>query len=246
MLAVALNYKGAEVEKNLGSILMELFDGFKMIKIYPGDDLKKDQLQLCQSEGYKDLMAYIQENGDPSNSMLELWGPRSKLQKAVRYKFYFDQEKKIENAFLEGCDGFTDFPWAVQVVVVQLPMPDWEQDAEWIRKAELIILNDTDRKESRDFAAKIKMVRPDVPFFIEQVQAGLSEELKYSPEVLFAVYLDKRKNIEKMLQQKQPELLISCKQARRMARELGVSMFLVGSVCDELGYKITRCGLGCF
>lgn len=157
MLAVALNYKGAEVEKNLGSILMELFDGFKMIKIYPGDDLKKDQLQLCQSEGYKDLMAYIQENGDPSNSMLELWGPRSKLQKAVRYKFYFDQEKKIEN-----------------------------------------------------------------------------------------VYLDKRKNIEKMLQQKQPELLISCKQARRMARELGVSMFLVGSVCDELGYKITRCGLGCF
>ena len=134
----------------------------------------------------------------------------------------------------------------MQVVVVQLPMPDWEQDAEWIRKAELIILNDTDRKESRDFAAKIKMVRPDVPFFIEQVQAGLSEELKYSPEVLFAVYLDKRKNIEKMLQQKQPELLISCKQARRMARELGASLFLVGSVCDELGYKITRCGLGCF
>ncbi|MGI5876653.1 MAG: hypothetical protein ACOX6X_07560 [Dethiobacteria bacterium] len=60
--------------------------------------------------------------------------------------------------------------------MVQLPVPDWEQDAEWIRKAELIILNDTDRKESRDFAAKIKMVRPDVPFFIEQVQAGLSEE----------------------------------------------------------------------
>ncbi len=41
-------------------------------------------------------------------------------------------------------------------------------------------------------------------------------------------------------------MAVNSKQARRMARELGVSMFLVGSVCDELGYKITRCGLGCF
>lgn len=39
MLAVAINYQGAVEEKNLGSTLMKIFDGFKLIKLYPSDDL---------------------------------------------------------------------------------------------------------------------------------------------------------------------------------------------------------------
>ncbi len=247
MLAVALNYKGAVEEKNFGSILMKLFDGFKMVKLCPGDDLEEGRLQLCRPEGYEDLMEYIQEFWNPSESVLELRGPMVKLQRAVRHMFFFDEEKKFEKAFLEGCDGITDFLWAVQIVVVQLPVAGWEQDAQWFRKAEIIVLNDSEREESRDFAAKIKKIRPDIPLFIEKVfQEGLSKELQDSLEALFAAYLEKRKKIKEMLQKKQPEQLVTCEQARRMAGELGISLFLFGSVCDELGYRVTRCGLGCF
>lgn len=247
MLAVAINYKGAVEEKNLGSILMKLFDGFKMVKLYPGDKLEEGRLQLCRPEGYEDLLEYIKESWNPSGSVLELRGPGVKLQRAVRHMFFFDEEKKFEKAFLEGCDGITDFPWAVQIAVVQLPVVGWEQDAQWFRKAEIIILNDSEREESRDFAAKIKKLRPDTPLFIEKVfQEGLSKELQDSLEALFADYLKKRKGIKKMLQEKQPEQLITCEQARRMAGELGAGLFLFGNVCDELGYRVTRCGLGCF
>lgn len=246
MLPVAINYKGVIEGKKLGSILIKLFNDFKMIKLYPGDDPEEERLQLCQPEGYEDLLKYIQESWNPSKSMLELRGPRVKLQRAVRHILFFDEEKKYEKAFLEGCDGITDFPWAVQIFVVQLPVLDLEQETEWIQKAEIIVLNDAEGEESRDFAAKVKLIRPDIPFFIEQFQEGLSKELQDSLEDLFDVHLKKRRRIKEMLQEKQSEQLISCEQAHRMAGKLGVSLSLVGSVCDELGYRIVRCGLGCF
>ncbi|TEB08061.1 hypothetical protein Psch_01616 [Pelotomaculum schinkii] len=246
MLAVATSYLGLTDEQKFGPVFMKSFDDFMVVKLSPCGDLEEGRLQLCQPEGYGDLLKNIQKSWNASQSLLELRGPKVKLQRMVRYMFFFDEEKKFEKVLLEGCDGITDFPWAVQIVVIQLPVKVLEQDLEWIRKADIIVLLDSESEAARDFATGMKTIRPDIPIFSEKVQEGLSNDLKVSLEVLFADYIKKRNRIKDILNSRHPELQISCTSAHRMAGELGVSLFLVGSVCDELGYRITQCGLGCF
>lgn len=244
MLAVALNYVGMIEEENLGPMFVKLFNDFKVVKLSPYDDVKEAQLQLCQPESYKELVKHIQQVWDSSETFLELRGSKVKLQKTVRQMLFFDEEKKYKKVLLEGCHGISDFPWAIQIVLIQLPVSDREQKLDWMGQADVLILYNSEEEASRDFINRLKMIRPDIPIFIEKVQAGWSEELKDSLETLFSSYLEKRQRIKEMLAEKYPEQSISCEEARRMAGK--VNRFLFGNVCDECGYRITHCGLGCF
>ncbi|NQS76274.1 MAG: hypothetical protein HQP61_07525 [Peptococcaceae bacterium] len=246
MLAVAINYQGAVEEKNLGSTLMKIFDGFKLIKLYPSDDLAPDRLQLCRSEGYAELIKDIQEYRHPVESLLELRGPRIKLLRAVRHMFFFEEEKKYDQVFLEGGNGIIDFPWAFQLVLVEPPVSEWEQKPRWIKEADMMVIGGDKSEKNKNFIARIKKIRPDVPIYTEKIQNDLSPELKENLELLFAAYVEKRKKTKDALQLQYPKPQITCEQAQEMAGKLGVSLFLLGSVCDELGYSVIRCRLGCF
>lgn len=246
MLAVALNYIGETKEQKLGYMLVKHFAGFKVVKLSPSEIVKEGRLQICQPEGYGNLQKDIQQYQDPAGTYLELRGPRDKLQRTVRYMFFFDEEKKYSKVVLEGCDGLADFPWALQLVLVEPPASVWERKPAWIRKADIIVIKGTESEESRELIAKVKEIRPDIPVHTEKVREGLSQELIENLEALFSSYVEKRKKIKDLLELQHPEQQISCLLANSMARKLGVSSFLVGSVCDELGYSITRCGLGCF
>ncbi|HBC94285.1 MAG TPA: hypothetical protein DCZ10_15660 [Pelotomaculum sp.] len=246
MLAAATSYLGLADGQKFGPVFMKSFDDFTAIRLTPCGDLEEGGLQLCQPEGYGDLLKSIQKSWNPSKSLLELRGPKVKLQRMVRYMFFFDEEEKSEKVLLEGRDGITDFPWAVQIVVVQPPVKALESDPEWISKADVIVLLDAESEAGKDFAAGLKTICPDIPVFAEKAREGLSNDLKVSLEVLFADYIKKRNRIKDILQARYPELQISCTRAHRLAGELGASLFLVGNVCDELGYRITQCGLGCF
>lgn len=48
MLAVALNYLGSSQEKNLGSVLIKLFDDFKIVKLSPWANIEEGPLKLCR------------------------------------------------------------------------------------------------------------------------------------------------------------------------------------------------------
>lgn len=245
MLAVALNYAGEIKEKGFSSIFVKHFNDFKVIKISPYEELEKGRLQLCQPVEYEELIKNIQQSWDSSQTVLELRGLRDKLQRAVRQMCFFDEEKKFEKVILESSEGIIDFPWALQIVLAQLPVPAWEKDEEWIRNADVIILNNSER-ESNDFIAKIKLIRPGLPVFTEKVLEGLSKDLKDTLDDLFVSYLKNRNAIKAMLEEKLPEQVIRCDQAHRMAAKLRVSLYLFGNVCDECGVSITRCNLGCF
>lgn len=246
MLAVALNYIGGTEEQKLGFMLAKYFAGFKVVKLSTSEIVKEGRLQICQPEGYGDLQKDIQQYQDPAGTYLELRGPGDKLQRTVRYMFFFDEDKKYSKVILEGCDGLADFPWVLQLVLVEPPVSGLEQKPAWIREADIIVINGTTSEESRELIAKVKEIRPDIPIYTENIQEGLSLELIENLETLFAAYVEKRKRIKDLLESQYPEQQISCVLANSIAGKLGVSSFLVGSVCDELGYSITRCRLGCF
>lgn len=246
MIAVALNYVGMIEEENIGSMFVKLFNDFKVIKLNPYDDIKAGQLQLCQPESYKELVQHLQMTWDSSETFLELRGSKAKLQKTVRQMLFFDEERKYEKVLLEGCDGINDFPWAIQIVLMQQTEMDGEQKLDWISKADLLIVNDSPGETSRDLINEMQMLRPGFPIFTAKELASGSRELQASLENLFAGYLESRQRIKEMLAEKYPEQSISCEQACRMAGKLSVNRFLLGNVCDEYGCSITHCGLGCF
>lgn len=246
MLTAALNYIGMPEENDFGAMFVNLFNDFKVVRLSTYEDLKPDRLKICEPVKYEELIKEVQEYWDPSQTFLELRGLKVRLQKAVRQMCFFDEEKKFDKVLLQGREGIIDFPWAVQIVILQLPVPGWKQKPEWLRKADVLILNDSGDEESRDFIAKVKKLRPNLPVFTEKIQAGLSGELRDSLETLFSSYLVKREKIKDTLEEKYPGQTISCEQAHRLAGRLKVNMFLLGNVCDECGYRITRCSLGCF
>ncbi len=43
-----------------------------------------------------------------------------------------------------------------------------------------------------------------------------------------------------------PDGMITCKEARHLAQELGVDPREVGEACDDAEVKISSCELGCF
>ncbi|MFZ3132235.1 MAG: hypothetical protein WA125_14360 [Desulfosporosinus sp.] len=246
MLAVALNYLGSGQERELGPALRKLFNDFKRVKFSPWADLEEGPLQLCQPQGNEDLMKDIQKSWNPAEALLELRGPKAKLLRALRSMFYFDKAKEYHNVFLEGGQGVDDFPWAIQIVMLQLPVLVGEYDPEVIRKADILVINGSDQAEIENFSAEAKKIQPEIPIFTEKVQVGLSQDIKACLEALFAANLAKRDSIKTKLELRHPDKLLSCTQARSLSDELGFSSFLVGSVCDELGYRITNCWLGCF
>ena len=76
MLAVAVNYIGAIKEKQFGPVFVKFFDDFKVVKTSPCDDLGKGRLQLCQPEEYEEALKGIQKYWDPTETFLELKGPK--------------------------------------------------------------------------------------------------------------------------------------------------------------------------
>jgi hypothetical protein len=246
MLAIATSYPGFTDGQQIWPLFVKLFDDFAVVKLSPTGDLEEGRLQLCQPEGYGDLLQAVHSSWNPSKNLLELRGPKDKLLRTVRYMFFFDEEKKFEKVLLEGCDGLTDFPWALQIIVIKLPLENLEQQPEWIHKADAVILVDSENELCGDFTDRMKMIRPELPVFSEKPGESLSRDLKAGLEVMFAGYVKKRSRIKDVLTSRYPEQQISCTLAHRMAGELGVDMFLVGSVCDEIGYRITQCRLGCF
>ncbi len=246
MLVVALNHIGAITDNNFASGFLKQFDDFQVLKFNFYDDFAEEQLQVCQPEKEEALLKDTLEGLDLSKPLLELQGTRDRLQKAVRSMFFPGRAKKYENVLLTGCDGMSDFPWAVQIVLVQPPAPDPEQDPEWVRRADVIVLYGLEEEESSRFAAGLKALRPRIPIFAEKAAEDLSKDLQDSLEALFSAHLEKRKRIKEKLAEQQAGRMIDCEQARRLAGTLGVSLALVGSVCDESGYRIARCGLGCF
>ena len=246
MLAAALNYRGRVEDKDWGSVFIRQFDEFKLIRLAPYEEIEKVRLQLCQPEDYEELAQHIQKKWDAAEICLEMRGPKVKLLRAVRQMLFFDQEKRYDRVLLEGCDGVKDFPWALQIMVIQLPAAEAELDPESMEGADILILNDSPETESRGFIAGIRKDHPDIPVFAEKMGGGFSPELKAGLEALFNTYMEKRERIKAMLAEKLSEPSISCAQACSMAGELQVSSFLFGNVCDECGYSITHCGLSCF
>lgn len=245
MLAVALNYPQGTEENQLGTVLVKLFNDFKVVRMNPDEEKPKGQLELCQPTTYSEVVQDIQKHWDATGTFLELSGPRVKLQRVVRQMCFFETDRKFDKVLLEGRQGIIDFPWAVQIVLIQRPATGKDLDLEWIKKADIMVV-DGSEEESREFIAQVKKIRPDVRVFREKVSEGLSKELQDSLEDVWAAYLEKRKKIKMMLAEKLPEQVITCEQAHRMAAQLRVSLFLFGNVCDECGYSITTCGLGCF
>lgn len=244
MLVVAINHMGTIDERSFASMFVRLFDDFKVIELSPCEDSKEERLQVCQPEKDMDLLKDIQQNSDPSELILRIRGPRAKLQKTVRSMFFPGQKKKYERVLLIGSDVLNDFPWAIRIIVVPAPVLDRVQDMK--SKAGFKVLHDPEREKSEDYIFVLKTIHPDIPIFAEKFQEELSKGIKICFEAIFADYLVKRKRIKERLERQQPVQQISCEQAHRIAGELGVSTYLVGSVCDELGYIITKCSMGCF
>lgn len=246
MLAAALNSIGGIPEDTFGQKFVELFNDFKVVKLSPIEELEKGPLQLCVPVEYQELIKNIQYNWDSTQTFLEMRGLKAKLQRAIRQMFFFDEEKIFDKVLLLGCVGVNDFPWAIQVVVMQPPVSGWEQNLELIGQADILVLNDVDESEAGKLIEQVKLTRPDMPVFAEEISQGLSIEFKDSLEKIFIDHLAKRKRIKQMLREKQTGQSISCEQAYKMAAKLRVGLYLFGNVCDECGYSITRCRLGCF
>ena len=247
MLAVALNHTGAIADNNFAFGFLKKFDGFQVLKLNYCDNFTDKQLQLCQPEKEEAQVKEKLGRLDLSKPLLELRGTRDKLQRIVRSMFFPGGEKKYEKILLTGCDGMADFPWAVQVVLVQPPAPGRGQGLEWVRRADAVVMQGLAEEEGRRFADGVRTFRPHMPVFSEKAAGDLSQGLTDCLEDLFSSYLEKREKIKVMLEEQQTgPLMIDCEQARRLAGSLGVNLALVGSVCDESGYRVTRCGLGCF
>ena len=244
MLAVAINHMGTIDEESFASMFVRLFDDFKVIELSPCEDSEEERLQVCQPEKDTDLLKDIQQISDPSDPILKLRGPRAKLQKAVRSMFFPGQKNKYERVLLIGSDVLNDFPWAIRVIVVPLPVLDRIRDIGL--NVGFTVLRDLERKKSVDYIFVLKTIYPDMQVFEEKFREEISKDIKRSFEALFADYLVKRKRIKERLEKQQPVQQISCEQAHIIAGELEVSTYLVGSVCDELGYMITKCSMGCF
>jgi hypothetical protein len=250
MLAVAITHVGTTVDDSFETGLLKHFEGFQVVRLRirepTAETLAETRLQICEPEKEGDLLRVLREDEEPAGPWLELQGPREKLQKAVRSLFFPGREPKYERVLLTGCEGIADFPWALQIVCVHLPVPGWEQNPEWVRKADVIVLRGSEGEESRRLTAGIKTLRPDVPLFGDGDGQGWAVGLRGSLEGLFAAYGEKRRRIKERLEAQQAGRQLECERARKLAETLGVDLSLVGSVCDESGYRITRCGLGCF
>ncbi|MGI5920877.1 MAG: hypothetical protein ACOX6I_04000 [Syntrophomonadaceae bacterium] len=244
MLAVALNYAGGTGNNDYGLILSRYFSDFKVIKIIPYQEPDKGELQLCQPIEYPELIKNIQQSWDPSQRLLELRGIKSKLQRAVRQMCFFDAEKKFTRVFLDGSDGIDDFPWALQMVIIE-PSAELDQCHDLVKQADVLVLNNWEPEASQSFVARVKEIQPRVPIFTEVLQESLSTELKDRLTELFTEYLEKRSSIKRALDDI-PKKEITCQQAYKMAAKLKADLYLFGNVCDEYGYSITRCRLGCF
>lgn len=246
MLAAALNHIGSAEGQKFAPMFAKSLEGFTVIEIISDKNHKEGRLQLCQPEGYNDLQKYLRKQQDQDGAYLVLRGPKDKILRSIRYMFFFDEGEKYNKVLLEGADGVTDFAWALQIVVIEPPVPPWERAPEWLLNADIFIINATDKAHAGDLSSRIKTIRPDVPFFMEKIQEGLSQEIRDSLYDLFDDYQEKRWAIKDLLELQYPDRQITCVQARNLAGNLKVRPFLVGSVCDELGYSVTRCSLGCF
>lgn len=246
ILVAAINSIGAAPDNSFESVFFKEFTGFQTVKLSFCADSAEKKLQICQPEPEEELLRSVLKSPDMSGPLLKLQGSGDRLQKAVRSIFFPGRERKYENFLLAGCDGIAYFPWAVQIVDVYLPAPGWEQKLEWIRKADVIVLYGSEGQESREFTSEVKRLRPDVPIFMEKAGPYLSGPLKDCLRDLFAAYLKNRIKIKEVLEEQTTERQIECGKAHKLAERLGVDLSLVGSVCDESGYRITRCGLGCF
>ncbi|HWP98705.1 MAG TPA: hypothetical protein VN426_17815 [Syntrophomonadaceae bacterium] len=247
MLAVALNHAGTISDgQTFGPVFARTFPEFKAVKLVPIDGLKTGPLELCQPVGYEEIKKDIIKTCDRTGTFLELTGRSDKLQRAVRQMFFFDQETKFNNILFHGCNDINDFPWAMQILIVQLPVVDWKQDSTMIKMADVLIINSSKGNETEEFITKVKKIRPHIPIYVEKIEERLSRELQENLMSLFAAYEEKRSMVKTALREKYPKQIISCEQARGMARKLKVSTFLLGNVCDECGYKVANCGLGCF
>ncbi|MEN6392016.1 MAG: hypothetical protein ABFD04_16490 [Syntrophomonas sp.] len=248
MLAVALNQAGAGAidGKIFGQAFVRRFADFKVIKLMPIDNLEKGPLALCEPAGYEEITKDMKKTWDKTGTFLELTGLRDKLQRSVRQMFFFDQETKFTNILLHGCEGINNFPWAVQILLVQLPVPDWKQVSKMIKKADIIVINNAAEHDIEEFLVRVAKLGPHIPVFFEKLEEGLSQELQENLKSLLAAYEEKRSRVRAALEDKYPNQTIGCEQARGMARKLKVSLFLFGNVCDECGYRVTQCGLGCF
>ncbi len=245
MLAAALNYIGTMREKEIEASFMEAFKDFKMVKLFPDSDSGAGRLQLCQPREYRDLVKDIDQSWNPAESQVELRGTKDKLLRMARQMFFFDEEKQYKKVFLAGGNGINDFPWAIQIVIVQLPVAGWMDNPEWLRRADLLIVSPGGEGDE-DFIAAIQKKRPELPLLREKVQGRISGDLEMFLTALFAAYEEKRERIKAGLAEQYPEKSLSCTQAREMVGQLGINSFLFGSVCDEAGYQITHCWLGCF
>ncbi|MFA5383536.1 MAG: hypothetical protein WC364_02525 [Eubacteriales bacterium] len=246
MLAVALNTIGLYPQEGWGPLFLKTFNDFKVIRAVPCEEKKDEPLQLCEHEQYDELVKNISEKWDPSQNILELRGPKNKLQKTVRYMFFFNPDKKIDRVFLEDCSGMLSFPWALQVFILNSPEPGHVPGRDLINQADIFILDAQCGEQRREALDQIKKYRPGLPVFTENLQEGISGTLKGILGKLFAAYLENRDRVKLALETNYSDKQIICEQARKMAGKLKVSLFLFGSVCDECGYAITQCGLGCF
>lgn len=246
MLAAAVNTAGQVDGDILGRVFARIFPDLKVVKLKPIDEKINGPLELCQPLAYEELMKNIERTWDKSKVFLELTGFRARLQRAIRQMFFFDQETKFNNVLLHGCDGINDFPWALQIFVVQAPVKNVKRDLAPIRKADILIINNAQSGEAGELRETIRKIRPNLPFFEENINEGFSDGLKENLQGLFSAYEEKRNMVKAALKEKYPDQVIGCEQARSMAGRLRVSLYFLGSVCDECGYRITRCGLGCF
>lgn len=246
MLAVALNTIGLYPQEGWGPLFLETFNDFKAIRAVPYEKIKDGPLQLCEHEQYDELVKNISEKWDPSQNTLELRGPKNKLQKTVRYMFFFDPDKKFDRVFLEDYNGMLNYPWAMQVFILNSPEPGYVPGRALVNQADVFILNAQCGEMRQKALDQIKKYRPDLPVFKENLQEGVSGQLKGVLDQLFAAYLENRARVKLALETNYPDKQITCEQARKMAGRLKVNLFLIGSVCDEWGYAITQCGLGFF
>ena len=241
-----VKYNWVYPKEGWGSLFLETFCGFKVIRTIASEEIKSGPLQLCEHEQYDELAKNISEKWDSSQNILELQGLKDKLQKAVRYMFFFDPDKRLDRVFLEDCRGMLNFPWAMQVFILNSPEPDYVPGRTIINQADVFILNTHYGETNKKAQDQIKKYRPGLLVFRENLQEGISGELKSILGQLFEAYLENRTRVKSALETNYPDKQITCEQARKMACKLKVSLFLIGNVCDEWGYAITQCGLGCF
>ena len=244
MLIIALNYI-ENTGENFGPLFAKTFNDFMVVTVQTNQELSECRFNFFSPSSVVVEESEIARYLDVGIHVLALRGPEARMQKSLRYMFFSKEEN--EKFLVEGENCAVDFPWAIQIAVCASCGLDFSPETRAIiSEADVFIHYVSTDSNDESYAAKIKSINPYIDYFMQKSDDCMSVHLQKYFTGIFSDYLTNRERIKEMLAVNHPDKQITCAQAYKLAGKLGVSVPLVGNICDEFDYRITRCRLGCF